>query len=91
MLSGHTLKESSLIETRVTGEPVRDSSLPPSHMKVDKHIDREGTVQLASCWEILLVVCVFSLSEQTLSLSHKFMCCGLGCRVLILSGISDVT
>lgn len=90
MLSGHTLKGSSLTEARVTGEPVRDSSLPP-HMEVDKHIDQEGTVQLASCWEVLLVVCVFSLGEQTLSLSHKFTCCRLGCRVLLLSGVSDVT
>lgn len=84
MLSGHTLKGSSLIETHVTGEPARDSSPPPSYMRVNKHIDQERTVQLASCWESLLLVLVFSLGEQTLSLSHKFKSHGLEHKVLIL-------
>lgn len=84
MLSGHTLKGSSLRETHVTGEPARASSPPPSHRRVDKHIDQERTVQLASCWESLLLVLVFSLGEQTLSLSHKFMSRGLEHRALIL-------
>lgn len=62
----HTEGSFSLIEARVTGEPARDSALPPSHMRVDKNIDQEGAMQLASCWEVLLVG-VFSLGERTLS------------------------
>lgn len=62
MLSGHTLKRSSLIETCVTGEPARDSSLPPSHMRADTHIEREGPAQSASGWETLLGG-VFSIGE----------------------------
>lgn len=71
------------IETHVTGEPARASS-PPPHVRVDKHIDQERTAHLASGWESLLLVLVFSLGEQTLSLSHKFMSHGLEHRVPIL-------
>lgn len=77
MLSGHTLKRSFLIETCVTGEPTRDSSLPPSHMRADTHIDRDGPVQFASGWEILLVVGVFSTGEMTV-FKPLFMPLGIG-------------